>query len=88
LVALSRIKKERLETFSGRREIDVNTTTIIVIVLVAAAIVAGCAALVKSKSPSGTGGAEIKEKLKKAAEEKPDIGPPPNIRLNCAQAVP
>jgi len=54
----------------------------------AAAIVAGCAALVKSKSPSGTGGAEIKEKLKKAAEEKPDIGPPPNIRLNCAQAVP
>jgi hypothetical protein len=54
----------------------------------AAAIVAGCAALVKSKSGSNTPGAELKDKLTKAAEEKPSIGPPPNIRLNCGKAVP
>jgi hypothetical protein len=55
----------------------------------AAAIVAGCAALVKSKSKPGTGGAALKEALVKAAQPKPDLGPPPdNGRLDCARATP
>ena len=55
----------------------------------AAAIVAGCAALVKTKSKPGTGGAALKEALLRGAEPKSDLGPvPDNKRLNCAAAIP
>jgi hypothetical protein len=53
----------------------------------AAAAVAGCAALVKSKSKTGTGGAALKSALLSGAEQKPDLGPAPNGRLNCANSV-
>jgi subtilisin family serine protease len=51
----------------------------------AAAIVAGCAALVKSKS--GLSGAALRTALVSKAEPKPDL-PGPSGRLNCATAVP
>ena len=51
----------------------------------AAAIVAGCAALVKSKS--GLSGAAIRAALVSKAEPKPDL-PGPAGRLNCATAIP
>jgi subtilisin family serine protease len=52
----------------------------------AAAAVAGCAALVKSKT--GNTGAALKRALVSGAESKPDLGPAPNGRLNCARAIP
>lgn len=53
----------------------------------AAAIVAGCAALVKSKTR--VGGVALKQALLRAAEPKPDLGSTPdNGRLNCAAAIP
>jgi hypothetical protein len=52
----------------------------------AAATVAGCAALVKSKT--GNTGAALKRALVSGAESKPDLGPAPNGRLNCARAIP
>ena len=52
----------------------------------AAAAVAGCAALVKTKI--GARGADLKRALLAGAEPKPDLGPGPNGRLNCARAVP
>jgi hypothetical protein len=52
----------------------------------AAATAAGCAALFKSKT--GSGGAAIKRALVSAADPKPDLGPAPNGRLNCAKAIP
>lgn len=52
----------------------------------AAATVAGCAALFKSKT--GNGGAAIKGALLSGAEPRPDLGPAPNGRLNCAKAIP
>jgi subtilisin family serine protease len=52
----------------------------------AAGIVAGCAALVKSKT--GASGAALRTALVSAAEPKPDLGPAPNGRLNCAKALP
>lgn len=53
----------------------------------AAAIVAGCAALVKSKTR--VGGAALKERLLQTADPKTDLGSAPeNRRLNCAAAIP
>lgn len=52
----------------------------------AAAAVAGCAALVKSKS-TGMSGAALKGALLSGAEPKPGLGAASNGRLNCAQAV-
>jgi subtilisin family serine protease len=52
----------------------------------AAAIVAGCAALVKSKT--GTGGSALKSALLSGAAANPDLGSPPNGRLNCGKVVP
>jgi subtilisin family serine protease len=52
----------------------------------AAATVAGCAALVKSKT--GVGGASLRGALVAGAEPKPDLDTVSNRRLNCARALP
>ena len=52
----------------------------------ASAIVAGCAALVASKT--GAKGAALRDALVDKADNNSDLGPAPNGRLNCAKAVP
>ena len=52
----------------------------------AAAVVAGCAALVSSKT--GIAGAALRSALIAGAEPKPDLGSTNNRRLNCAGALP